>query len=403
MAFAAEPLAANASSSPVFGENSIFCHEMVSNGSRNVGIRNVKDNFPESYTLKDLTESLPESLEHVERAARDWIDSIPRQRHLEVLLPSSVLPKLSEFQPFHSTSVIKPDVTVVTCGTSLPILTVEVLSETYELTVKKALINVIEQYRILRAHNPLVESCVGFVFPRNVEESCVTKVEVKFVNFHLTYTLEPLCRQNVSREVGEILRQDWSHYMQDPAPPYYPYFIRLSARECDRFKSNAEQVFSKTSLLIRNHNRTKYWKYNPRITPKFLRLSAKQIAQPTKSLLKHSLLPSSELSCGEELTFYEFEGLDPQKSRESAKRSLVPLIEQVKVALEELHSQSVAHMDVCLPNICFTRSSDPSVKLIDLDRCKAAYGYVRAQCAYKQSDMYTPPEGRLDWQNYRLD
>ena len=68
--------------------------------------------------------SSPESLEHVKRAAKDWIDSISRQRHIEVLVPSNVLPKLSEFQPFHSTNVLKPDVTVVTCGTRLPILTV---------------------------------------------------------------------------------------------------------------------------------------------------------------------------------------------------------------------------------------------------------------------------------------
>ena len=170
MAFAAEPLSVNASSSPVFGENSIFCHKMVRNGSWIIGIKNLQDLFTERYTLTDLTNFPPESLQCVEQAARDWIDNIPKQTHLEVLLPSSVLPKLSEFQPFHSTSVIKPAMTVVTCGTRLPILTVEVLSKTYELTVKKALI---KQYCILWVHNTIVGSCVGFVFPRNMEESCV--------------------------------------------------------------------------------------------------------------------------------------------------------------------------------------------------------------------------------------
>ena len=101
---------------------------------------------------------------------------------------------------------------------------------------------------------------------------------------------------------------------------------------------------------------------------------------------------------------YEFEGLDPPKSRESANGCLISLIEQLKVALDELHSQSFSHMDVCLPNICYnTRSSNPSVKLIDLDRCEAADDYVTTLYTYKQSDMYTPPEDRLDWQNYQLD
>lgn len=57
------------------------------------------------------------------------------------------------------------------------ILTVEVLSGTsYEGTVKKAIINVIEQFPILRAYDTSVGSCVGYVFPRNLEVSCVTKV-----------------------------------------------------------------------------------------------------------------------------------------------------------------------------------------------------------------------------------
>ena len=77
----------------------------------------------------------------------------------------------------------------------------------------KALINVIEQYRILHAHNTIVESCVGFVFPRNMEESCVTKVEVKFVDFYLIYIYEPFCKRNVSRVVREVLRQGWSQCM----------------------------------------------------------------------------------------------------------------------------------------------------------------------------------------------
>ena len=83
MAFAAEPLLVNASSSPVYGENSIFCHKIVRNGSRIIGIRNLKDHFPERYTLEDLTNSLPESLECVEQAARDWIDNIPKQTNLD--------------------------------------------------------------------------------------------------------------------------------------------------------------------------------------------------------------------------------------------------------------------------------------------------------------------------------
>lgn len=65
MAFAAEPLAANASSSPAL----VKIQSFVTKWSETVvGMLELqlKDHFPESYTLEDLTKSSPESLEHVE-------------------------------------------------------------------------------------------------------------------------------------------------------------------------------------------------------------------------------------------------------------------------------------------------------------------------------------------------
>ena len=100
--------------------------------------------------------SSPESLEHVKRAAKDWIDSISRQRHIEVLVPSSVLPKLSEFQPFHSTNVLKPDVTVVTCGTRLPILTVPNICYTRSSNPS---VKLIDLYRCKEAYDCVTAQC----------------------------------------------------------------------------------------------------------------------------------------------------------------------------------------------------------------------------------------------------
>jgi serine/threonine protein kinase len=66
--------------------------------------------------------------------------------------------------------------------------------------------------------------------------------------------------------------------------------------------------------------------------------------------------------------FFVFEGLLPPKSRQNAKACLVPLLDSVKVAIDELHQNDIAHLDIHLHNICFRK--DGTAVLIDLERCK---------------------------------
>ena len=193
MSSAARRRSSSASESPLHGPNSIFAHKMVAG---HVLIDRLRANFPEIYTLNDLTgQNTDLKTEHI---AKNWISRLlpqSSQTSLRVLDPSTALPELSHFSAFHSTNIIEPDVTVVlsTPNANLPILTVEVLSGTsYEGTVKKAVTNVIDQFRILRAYDTSVGSCVGYVIPRNLEVSCMTKVRVTFHNFMFTYTLQHL-------------------------------------------------------------------------------------------------------------------------------------------------------------------------------------------------------------------
>ena len=147
----------------------------------------------------------------------------------------------------------------------LPVLTVEVYSTTYEQTVKNAPINFIEQYRILHTYDTSVDACVGFVFPGNAQSSGIIKVEVKFVNFAFTYSLVPLARQDVKAEFKAVLRKGfWLRYSNPEDKNPYPYFVHLSTTECDQLEQNAVQVHSRSSLIIRNSDSTKYWKYTPR-------------------------------------------------------------------------------------------------------------------------------------------
>eukprot|EP00731_Ephydatia_muelleri_P000360 Em0001g360a len=73
-----------------------------------------------------------------------------------------------------------------------------------------------------------------------------------------------------------------------------------------------------------------------------------------KKKLKQSLVSSYILNVsGTE--FFVFEGLLPPKSRQNAKACLVPLLDSVKVAIDELHQNDIAHLDIRLPNICFRK------------------------------------------------
>ena len=169
--------------------------------------------------------------------------------------------------PFHSSGVIKPDVTIVTIDTGFPVLTVEVYSETWAGTVKKTLIGVINHFRILRAHNTLIMSCTGFAFPKKGKCSCVAKITVRFVDFTFVHTIEYLT--NKDDVAGTITQGNWfQNPIQNPPDIHFQYFIRLSQQECDSLQSNLapiqqapiQQVESQNSILLRTTNGTKYFK-----------------------------------------------------------------------------------------------------------------------------------------------
>ena len=401
MSHAASRIETGASRSPLLGDDSIFVDRMVTK-SGEVSIVDIRKYFRDTtYTLNDLTQYDPQGSNEAD--AQRWIVSMLGQDSSFSTLRSNGLPHLSALAPFHSTRLIKPDVCVVTSGT-IPVFTVdvEVYSETYEQTVKKAVLGAIAHLRLLRARNSQAESCIAFAFPGNMQrqKSFVTKVTVSFVNFGFQYTFLPLGKNDVKPAIGEILRQDWSTFY---GTPDFSYFIHLSQEECDVFESGAVQVNSFTSLVIRNRDSTKYWKFNVKATMEFVSLEtiqAVRIELNAGSYLQQSLLHSSISQQGGRI-FYQYEGLKPPLSRQEAKSHLLALVEGVRVALDELHRQSVAHMDVRLPNICFTHTSPSCVKLIDLDRCEPSFLITDAYHRYAESDMYSPRNST--WQNDQLD
>ena len=86
---------------------------------------------------------------------------------------------------------------------------------------------------------------------------------------------------------------------------------------------------------------------------------------------------------------------------------LVSFMVRTASALQELHGFGYSHLDVRIPNVCFSQEKNPEgeydVKLIDLDRCvrisaRDISGYV--------GEMYNKPLGwttdKLDWKQLGL-
>ena len=88
----------------------------------------------------------------------------------------------------------------------------------------------------------------------------------------------------------------------------------------------------------------------------------------SRKKLSHCLLSKFSIPLGNAL-FYCFEGLH-QITIQKAKECIFSLVQGVHAAIEELHKQDMAHLDIRLPNLCF-RNVDGgkcSVVLIDLER-----------------------------------
>ena len=238
------------------------------------------------------------------------------------------------------------------------------------------------------------------------DNTCVTKVQVEVTKMLFNVTFTPLGLGDVKSEVeGAIYYQTRNqHALIEFSPANcFPYFLLASDSELTdlhpELGTPLTQVESRQSLLFRNEN-AYYWKYSPYYTVCFANIVAIaiQFLSLGRSYLHYSLLPIGQKNFGK-LLFYQYEVLIPPLKRVEAKDCLKPLLDGVKNALDELHAKDIAHVDVHLPNICFTPGNH-TVMLIDLDRCEKANAEHTASLLYKDSELYHIPQ---DWKWKQLD
>ena len=392
------------SQSPSSGTLSIITDKMVEELSTSpVNMDLIGEGYPEEYSLDDLLEDGEEG-GNLERRAEKWIKTVVsniKGRQIRVSSECAMPNPFPNFQPFKGNYFIRPDVTVMECN--LSILTFEIVSgNNYQKTVAKSIEICIEMLRIWRNHNPSVDACTCFVFPDSKHESCVMKVSVKFEEYLFQYSLEYVFQKDVKQEIMEQI----THWVFKITHDHNGiFFVRLNQQECDNVEPGAMQLQSRTSLILKDQSNTTYWKYNKYRSVLYAQIAGKEMGRQYsgRNYLQFNLLPL----CVEEyglVEFHKFDAIQDPLTRREAMPCLLRLLAGLRRALEELHSEGIAHLDVRLPNVCFKQQT---VILIDLDMCgKADRKCSMGSFHHHTSDMYKtlspghkPMNKQADWRS----
>ena len=257
------------------------------------------------------------------------------------------------------------------CGKEwkLPLFIIEVHSGIYKNSVAKAAMDVLDQLRLLRCFDQNIVQCIGFTFPKYPQGSsnnktCVTKVVVSFESFRFIVRMFPLNISSVQSEV-EVALKNALEFKAAPDPQFC--FLRLSDSEMGILRDTLNvqhliQCPTKHSMLFKADET--FWKYSPHENEvQYLKFN---ISNP-----RHIVLFSQQIWLPSML-FLSFPAQLPPLSRNEVSTCLVDFMVRTALALQELHEYGFAHLDVRIPNICFSKEKnldgEYDVKLIDLDR-----------------------------------
>ncbi|KAL5463286.1 hypothetical protein EMCRGX_G032176 [Ephydatia muelleri] len=421
----------------------------VLNGSKSEGVQ-----FVVKKTARDR-----ELLKHVEcsfQGSRYLIEVRTQlkqaKKHLMPWLCSTtIMPDISLYKLINTT----------TQKSDLPIAIFEVISDTPWQTSRQLAIKLVELLRLFKAYDHDIPELTGVVLPRsksqtqlptinespekisssdmeiiagvvemkisdtgtgsaskstpsNHSQSFAVKVRVQFdcklLKFVISY--QPLQSTEVKDAVLNALLdiEIQSHSNSN--------FFKLSEQELEQIKGNLsvvkffqmykgleksvalQQLYSRTSLVFKAQtgmDKEIVLKVFARGGPEFM-----QFEGFAKNLnLQHALLSEGIVFLGASgpLVFV-FECL-PQLSKHEAKDRIRVVLEAIKLAVDELHSSNVAHLDIRLPNICFKSTSGGND-----DRLNAVFiDLERAKCEIKSSllESYSSCMYKTGWTLEEID
>ncbi len=281
------------------------------------------------------------------------------------VLSEKALDHIHQSLPPLETSLNKrPDVGIFVYirGKLFLLLQIEVDSGGYQSTCIKLAQGVGDQLMWQRNCNDEITTCAGMYFPTFIRGTCVVKIQLQWKDeklvFFLTRTLvsleglQEVVANAVKFELSKIRSLCNNSSGHRHVVPLSRTFVMSG-----RFGANAHQVESGESIVIANSQARKVWKY-PLLGAYRERLLELLVGE---SLFTRFLIPEKKVG-----KYFEYKLLKPPIPVEQAKSKVMYITSGVILALNELHSFGLAHLDIRLENVCFDH--DNTVVLIDLDR-----------------------------------
>ena len=366
------------------------------------------DQFKNGYSLDGLAECLginvEEFLANIPQRAKGENGAVPSKpnerlakciveicssaedHELDVQVNHGV-PQLEKLPLLYCTTRQRPDVVVYQDRKLC--FTVEVHSSHYSTTLKKTIIGCVDTIRLLRNADTSVSSFTAFAFPNIDTKTTVVEVTVTFESLRFVYSLQSVEMQDVKNKIRSALNS--AHAI--PTDVDDSFVVKLSPADLDLFSKDARQLPSIVSASILVECREKNLMYKV-----FSNSDAEARIGLFRSTQGNTGGPKRCVKYGVEMinervyvTTYNRITYDPL-TPEEAKFCLFHLMNEIKLALDELHGYGFAHNDVRLPNVCFGDSYE--AVLIDLDMSSAP----KRSTPLGTSCMYRKPPGATAWE-----
>ncbi len=161
---------------------------------------------------------------------------------------------LKSLPPLFCTPNQGPDVLVFEEGNRLPVLVIEVHSSSYDQTIEKCIMSVMEQLRLYRSYSPDIDTCTGFAFPklptsRQENKQCVVKVQVTWKDLNFVYDLTTIPKEHVARTLSDTALA--VHPPSTATQPCSEFVVTLSQGDLDKyFKGGANQERSRSAIIV---------------------------------------------------------------------------------------------------------------------------------------------------------
>ena len=356
-----------------------------------------EDLFPNYNTESLSSEDPPANSE--DHFLQWWKEMFPDYNRptFEIRVKSKLVESIGAMAPFVTSERMMPDFFLL--FNDAPLLWIEIHSgNDYADTIAKLVSGLVLQLRYLRLFKNNISILCGFVFPKHKSKHQTARIQLEWKNFQFYVNCKFLKQTEVISEVDDVLKKHTSKFSNILFANPPDYFLALSDSDLSHLKEilgseSLEQCESHYSILVKDDKH--YYKYIPQL--KFSvavhkLLEMKRSVKDPKSIT-HLVLPEHVII--EPMLLFQFAAQPFQPlSRDEALKCIRDFVIQAKRALQELHKIGYAHVDVRLPNFCFSHNYE--AMLIDFDRIQKIHGSL--SLIPQEEDFFIPPKTKQNFE-----